>query len=145
MSIFKRCLRNEKGFTMIEMMVVLIIIAVLIAGGIKFYLGNIEKSKLSRARMELYNMAAILDAYYAETGQYPANESEAIEKAGLPEDEDSNSGERKLIKNPWGKNYEYTGGTGTYKIEANDGDIVKVYAEGNNGKSIVEYGPPPED
>ena len=39
---FKRYLNNEKGFSMIEMMVVLIIIAVLLAGGIKFYLGYIE-------------------------------------------------------------------------------------------------------
>ncbi len=148
MSILKRYLRNEKGFTMIEMMVVLIIIAVLIGAGIKFYTGYIEKSKLSRARMELHNMAAMLDAYYAETGQYPADVSEAIEKAGLPEDEESNSNDRKLIKNPWGVSYSYTPTKEEnyftkYTLLAEDGSgDDKAYAKGEKGKSEVGYGSP---
>ena len=63
---FKRYLNNEKGFSMIEMMVVLIIIAVIIAGGIKFYLGYIEKSRVTKAKAQIITMQAALDAYYAE-------------------------------------------------------------------------------
>jgi len=147
MSILKRYLRNEKGFTMIEMMVVLIIIAVLIAGGIKFYLGNIEKSKLSRARMELYNMAAILDAYYAETGQYPKDADEAIEMAGLPYEKVDDK--KVLIKDPWGVNYSYTATEDSNKkytkytlLAVDEGNNKKAYAIGENGKSDVGYGSP---
>lgn len=68
----KRYLRNEKGFTMIEMMVVLIIIAVLIGVGIKFYTGYIAKSRVTKAKAEITTMQAALDSYYAENSEYPS-------------------------------------------------------------------------
>src|SRR5450756_1141843 len=58
---------------MVEMMVVLIIIAVLIAGGMKFYLGYIENSKVTKAKAQLSTMQAALDTYYAENGDYPTD------------------------------------------------------------------------
>ena len=70
---FKRYLNNEKGFSMIEMMVVLIIIAVLMAGGIKFYLGYIENSRVTKAKAQISTMQAALDAYFAEQTKYPAD------------------------------------------------------------------------
>src|SRR5665647_2330712 len=71
--VISRLLRNEKGFTMVEMMVVLIIIAVLIAGGIKFYLGYIENAKVTKAKAQISTMQAALDTYYAENGLYPTD------------------------------------------------------------------------
>src|SRR5450830_1696913 len=71
--VISRLLRNEKGFTMVEMMVVLIIIAVLIAGGIKFYLGYIENAKVTKAKAQISTMQAALDTYYAENGLYPSD------------------------------------------------------------------------
>ncbi len=68
---FKKLMRKEEGFTMVEMMVVLIIVAVLIAGGIKFYLGYIENSRVTKAKAQISTMQASLDTYYAENGKYP--------------------------------------------------------------------------
>jgi len=68
---FKKLLRKEEGFTMVEMMVVLIIVAVLIAGGIRFYLGYIENSRVTKAKAQITTMQASLDSYYAENGSYP--------------------------------------------------------------------------
>ncbi|MDD2554423.1 MAG: prepilin-type N-terminal cleavage/methylation domain-containing protein, partial [Desulfotomaculaceae bacterium] len=67
----RRLLRNEKGFTMVEMMVVMIIIAVLVAGGIKFYQVYIENAKVTKAKAQISTMQAALDTYYAENGAYP--------------------------------------------------------------------------
>jgi len=67
-----RLFRNEKGFTMIEMMVVLIIIAVLIGGGIKFYTGYISKAKITKAKSDITSIQAALDSYYVENNAYPA-------------------------------------------------------------------------
>jgi len=79
---FKKHVRNEKGFTMIEMMVVLIIIAVLIAGGIKFYLGYIENAKVTKSKANITVMQAALDAYYSEKGAYPQTNAELL-NAGI--------------------------------------------------------------
>ncbi len=75
---FKKLLRKEEGFTMVEMMVVLIIVAVLIAGGIRFYLGYIENSRVTKAKAQITTMQASLDSYYAENGAYPFGATEAI-------------------------------------------------------------------
>jgi len=129
-------LRDRRGFTMVEMMVVLIIIAVLIAGGIFYYLKYIDRAKVTRARGELNTMAAALDAYYAENGAYPADEGEAVSKAGLPQDPAASGN---LVKNPWGVKYSYTydSGTGKYTLTANDGTKDRVRAEGSKGISTI--------
>ncbi|MFA5384742.1 MAG: prepilin-type N-terminal cleavage/methylation domain-containing protein [Eubacteriales bacterium] len=68
-----KILRNKKGFTMIEMMVVLIIIAVLVGAGIKFYSGYIGKAKIDKAKADISTMQAAVDSYYAENGYYPGD------------------------------------------------------------------------
>ncbi len=139
---FKRYLNNEKGFSMIEMMVVLIIIAVLIAGGIKFYLGYIENSRVTKAKAQISTMQAALDAYYAEKGQYPADNAGLL-NAGI----NTTSTEKEIkAKDPWGKQYkydvsvdqsEYVVYTGSDKVQGQSGTYV--VGSGTSGESA-----PPE-
>lgn len=68
-----RLFRDQKGFTMIEMMVVLVIIAVLVGGGIKFYSGYIGKAKIDKAKADISTMQAAVDSFYAENGYYPGD------------------------------------------------------------------------
>ena len=106
---FKRYLNNEKGFSMIEMMVVLIIIAVLIAGGIKFYLGYIENSRVTKAKAQISTMQAALDAYYAEKAEYPNGDEleSALLNAGIKVETPGEGGADLEQKDPWGKGYVY--------------------------------------
>lgn len=77
-------LRGEKGFTLVEMMVVLIIIAVLIAGGIRFYIGYIGRSKVTKSTGDITTVQAALDSYYAQHFAYPsASDPASLEAAGL--------------------------------------------------------------
>lgn len=126
---FKRSARGERGFTMIEMMVVLIIIAVLMGVGIKFYSGYIDRAKVTKARGEVTTMAAALDAYYAEhsdTG-YPSK----MEDAGIDAS----------LKNPWGRAYDYTRDSTDahkYTLTAKDAkDNTRVEAKGDHGSSEI--------
>ncbi|MDK2881047.1 MAG: ral secretion pathway protein [Clostridia bacterium] len=128
---FSKYFGNDKGFTMIEMMVVLIIIAVLIGGGIRFYLGYVERAKVTKAKSEITTMQAALDSYYAENGSYPADPTEA----GL-------SGE--MISTDGTKLYKYTpsvqvgnDGYKKYEIETTDEfkDNKVLSGSGENGKS----------
>ncbi|MEG3070050.1 MAG: type II secretion system protein GspG [Candidatus Syntrophopropionicum ammoniitolerans] len=107
---------NEKGFTMIEMMIVMVIIAVLVAGGVAFYQGNIERAKVTKARAQISTMQAALDTYYAENGKYPYEvdklEADMLD-AGLVVKENSTEGGHPEgcwalnVEDPWGKNYLY--------------------------------------
>jgi len=83
---FRKLARRDRGFTMIEMMVVLIIIAILIGAGIRFYSGYIDRSRITKARSDIATMQAALDAYYAENSNYP--ETDDLTSAGLPAGDD---------------------------------------------------------
>ena len=130
--------RQEQGFTMVEMMVVLIIIAVLIAAGVWFYVRYIDRAKVTEAVGQINSMAAGLDSYYAQFGKYPADEKEAIAKAGLPEDPQAAG---QLPKDPWGVKYEYSykSDASTYTLTAKDDKgNDRVVATGTKGVSTVE-------
>ena len=95
---------------MIEMMVVLIIIAVLIAGGIKFYLGYIENSRVTKAKAQISTMQAALDAYYAEQSKYPADKAGLLNAGIAATDESTDESTDEITIeaiDPWAKNYKY--------------------------------------
>ncbi|KUK36572.1 MAG: hypothetical protein XD66_0715 [Thermacetogenium phaeum] len=144
----KKYLSNEKGFTMIEMMVVLIIIAVLIGGGIKFYKGYIENSQITKAKAQINVMQAALDAYYADNGRYPEYTNELLD-AGIAHDDKTATTEIELeARDPWGQNYKYAVNnnvsgdkscvvyTGYNNIQGQSGRIVA--AESKNGKLLKD-------
>lgn len=131
---FKRYLNNEKGFSMIEMMVVLIIIAVLMAGGIKFYLGYIENSRVTKAKAQISTMQAALDAYYAEKGQYPANKAGLL-NAGIATPDESTDESTIKAKDPWGKNYKYNVSGDKYVVYTGKNDV-----QGQNGTYVAGRG-----
>ena len=60
----RKFMRNEKGFTLVEMMVVLIIMAVLIGAGLRAYTGYIGRAKITKATGDISTMAAAFDSYY---------------------------------------------------------------------------------
>ena len=103
---------------MIEMMVVLIIIAVLIGVGIKFYLGYIENSKVTKAKGQISNMQALMDSWYAEKGEYPLSQTDEGDNTDLKADgcelreagfkaTKIDSG-KEYIEDPWGGDNYYT-------------------------------------
>ena len=142
----RRLLRNEKGFTMVEMMVVMVIIAVLVAGGIKFYQGYIEKAKITKAKAQISTMQAALDIYYAENGAYPCGEGLKADmlNAGLVVtgiDEENEEYAVLEMSDPWGKSYLYKSTENSFYIRTgwekkqDQGSATVLYGEGSNGTS----------
>ena len=80
----RKFMRNEKGFTLVEMMVVLIIMAVLIGAGLRAYTGYIGRAKITKATGDVSTMAAALDSYYqTQPNQgYPTG-ADALVAAGI--------------------------------------------------------------
>jgi general secretion pathway protein G len=78
----KRFSSTENGFTLMEMIVVLVIIGLLISCGISFYDGYIENAKIVKAKSQISVMQSGMDCWYAEHGCYPQSAEEQM-LAGL--------------------------------------------------------------
>jgi general secretion pathway protein G len=149
--VIRKLMRSEKGFTMVEMMVVLIIIAVLIAGGVKFYLGYIENSKVTKAKAQISTMQAALDTYFAENGAYPndttfeglkakmLNAGLIVTTTGAVDGQDGTLN----VTDPWGatSNYLYRSTNGaSYYVRSGRGNVqnqdnTAVFGNGSGGSS----------
>ncbi len=63
--------RLRRGFTLIELMVVLAIIATLLSIAAPRYLGSLDRSKEAVLREDLYQVRDAIAKYYGDKGRYP--------------------------------------------------------------------------
>lgn len=63
--------RQALGFTLIELMVVMVIVALLITLSAPLYFGSLQKSKETVLLQTLAITRDALDKYYADNGKYP--------------------------------------------------------------------------
>jgi general secretion pathway protein G len=76
----KGLVRPSAGFTLIELMTVLTIIAILATIAIPMYRNSVTRAKEAALLENLYQMRDVLDKYYADHGEYPQMLSSLVEK-----------------------------------------------------------------
>lgn len=75
--------KNKCGFTLIEIMIVMSIIALLLTIALPRYFGSIDKSKDVALKENLKVLRLSLDKFYADKGRYPQNLEEIVENRYL--------------------------------------------------------------
>ncbi|MES2128096.1 MAG: type II secretion system protein [Pseudomonadota bacterium] len=65
-------MRSNRGFTLVELLVVLAIIALLLTIAMPKYFGSVDKSKEVALKENLQVLRAGIDKYYGDKGVYPA-------------------------------------------------------------------------
>jgi general secretion pathway protein G len=73
------CQKTSRGFTLIEMLVIMAIIALLLTIALPRYFGSLEKSKDIALQENLKVIRITLDKFYADKGRYPDNLQELVE------------------------------------------------------------------
>lgn len=73
----------SRGFTLIELLVVLAIVALLGTLALPRYYGQVEAAKEAALRENLRTMREVLDKFYGDTGRYPENLQELVDRRYL--------------------------------------------------------------
>lgn len=76
-------MKKKLGFTLIELMVVLTVIALLLSVVVPDYIGRMKRAEEAVLQENLAVMRDALDKHYADAGRYPASLDELVSKRYL--------------------------------------------------------------
>lgn len=74
---------KEPGFTLVELLVVMAVIALLLTLAVPRYFGSVEKSREAVLRENLSLTRQALDKYYGDNGKYPDTLDQLVSKKYL--------------------------------------------------------------
>lgn len=104
---------RHAGFTLIEILVVVVILSILATFVVPNIMGKPEEARIAKARNDIRALATALDMYKLDNYQYPSTDQglEALvsRPSGSPEPRNWREGGyvKKLEKDPWGSAYQY--------------------------------------
>ena len=134
----KKYIKRSEGFTLIEIMVVLIIIGLLAGIIVPKLMGRTEEAKRTKTAVQIRNLQSAIDLYRLDNGSYPSTEQglqALVEKPAIgeiPRNWKDGGYIDKIPKDAWGNIYGYIspGLHGDYDLYSYgaDGD------EGGDGK-----------
>jgi len=129
--------RPQAGFTLVELLVVLIILGLIAAFAVPRVLHYVGGAKTDSARIQIERLGTTLDLYRLQVGHYP-NEEDGLRALVEPPADTENWGGPYLKKDsalidPWGRPYvyRYPGEHGEYDLYSLGADN----AEGGDGEN----------
>jgi general secretion pathway protein G len=128
---------SEEGFTLIELMVVILIIGLLATIVVQNLKGATDKAKRIKAQADISALKTALDRYYLDNGSYPTSDQgitalvSAPANGKVPADYPPGGYIEKIPNDPWGNPYVYQSDGDNYVLKSYGADGV----EGGSGKN----------
>ncbi len=128
-----RSFRNISGFTLLELLVVMVIIGMLAGFVAPKFFSQIGKSEAKVARAQIDALEKALDQYRLDIGRYPSTEQGLAALVERPAAEPRWAGpylKKAVPADPWGRPYVYK-----YPGERGEYDLVSYGKDGQPGGS----------
>ena len=122
--------RPVAGFTLLELLVVVLIIGLLAGFVAPRYFGQVGKSEINVAKAQIDALEKALDQYRLDTGHYPSTELGLIALVQRPQNEPKWGGpylRKDVPLDPWGKPY-------VYKMPGEKGGDFDLVSYGKDGQ-----------
>ncbi|NKQ09298.1 type II secretion system major pseudopilin GspG [Pseudomonas sp. SST3] len=128
--------RKQRGFTLIEIMVVVVILGILAALVVPQVMNRPDQAKVTVAKGDIKAISAALDMYKLDNYSYPSTQQgldALVEKPGgnpQPKNWNRDGYLKRVPKDPWGNEYQYLspGTQGQF-------DLYSYGADGKQGGS----------
>jgi general secretion pathway protein G len=116
------------GFTLVELLLVLVILALI--GGLVLpgIIGKAEGAKVKAASSQISRLAMAVESYYLDTGTTPESLDLLVQDSGNVGGWNGPYVKTSSLKDPWGREYVYE-----YPGEHGDFDIYSLGADGQPG------------
>jgi general secretion pathway protein G len=115
---------KQDGFTLIEIMVVILILGLLATIVVQSLRGAADKAKRTKAQADLAEIKTALDRYYLDNGYYPTTDQglgalvAAPTSGRVPGNYESGGYIERLPQDPWGTAYFYQSDGNTYTLKS---------------------------
>ena len=125
------------GFSLIEMLVVIVILGLIASIVAPNLLGKVSDAKAKTARVQIEDLAAAVELYFLDIGRYPSTEHGFKALITAPQNETQWGGpylkKNRIPLDPWGEPYFYRspGQFAPFEIWSQGADR-KTGGEGNN-------------
>lgn len=119
--------RRDSGFTLLELLVVLVILGLLVGYVAPKYFAQLGKSEVKTARAQINSLEKALDQYRLDVGRYPTGEQGLAALNVRPAGESKWAGpylQKAVPGDPWGRPYIYKapGEHGEYDLSSSGKD-----------------------
>jgi general secretion pathway protein G len=118
------------GFTLIEVMVVVVILGILAAVVVPKIMSRPEQARLVKVKQDILAIQSALDLYKLDSGIYPSTDqglAALVKKptsTPIPQNWKSDGYLRQIPTDPWGEPYQYL----------NDDEKLRIFSYGPKGK-----------
>jgi general secretion pathway protein G len=130
LNVNKNSLRRISGFTLVEVMVVVVILGILAAIIVPKIMSRPEQARVVKAKQDVLAIQSALDLYKLDNGTYPSTDQGLLAlvtkptTSPVPQNWKSDGYLQRLPTDPWGESYQYI----------NDNEKLRIFSYGTKGK-----------
>ena len=129
----KKLNNRQRGFTLVELLLVLVILALIAGLVLPGIIGKAESAKAKASSSQISRISMSVESFYLDTGNTPSSLEELINEPSGVTGWNGPYIKNSLLKDPWGQPYMYKvpGDHGDFDIESYGADRQQG-GEGNN-------------